>query len=100
MENEVISVKNRKKSSYNNQNEYLKCSNKKYLESRFVSETESGFISSEEISLLNNIQRMNKNVKEENASVSQTDPQQDIIKHNLTNKNKINNNYFIDSQMN
>ena len=91
MENEVISVNNKKKSSHNNQNENLKNSNKKYSESRFVSETESGFISSEEISLLNNMQKMNKKVKEEDASESQTDPKQDTINHNLTNKNKINN---------
>ena len=100
MENEVISVNNKKKNSHNNQNEYLKNSNKKYSESRFVSETESGFLSSEEISLLNNIQRMNKKEKEEDASESQTDPKQDSINHNLTNKNKINNNYFMDSQVN
>ena len=100
MENEVISVNNKKKSNHNNQNEYLKNSNKKYSESRFISETESGFISSEEISLLNNMQKINKKVKEEDASESQTDPKQDTINHNLTNKNKINNKYFIDSQAN
>ena len=101
MENEVISVNNKKKSSHNNKNDYLKNSNnKKYSESRFVSETESGFISSEEISLLNNIQKIGKKKKEEDASESQTDPKQDTINRNLTNKNKINNNYFIDSQSN
>jgi hypothetical protein len=100
MENEVISVNNKKKNSHNNQKEYLKNSHKKYSESRFVSETESGFISSEEISLLNNMQKISKKAKEEDASESQTDPKQDTINHNLTNKNKINNNYFIDSQVN
>ena len=100
MENEVISINNKKKNSHNNQNEYFKGSNKKYSESRFVSETESGFMSSEEISLLNNMQKMNKKAKEEDASESQTDPQQDTINHILTNRNKINNNYFMDYQTN
>ena len=100
MENEVISVNNKKKNSHNIQKEYLKNNNKKYSESRYVSEAESGFISSEEISLLNNMQKMSKKANEEDASESQTDPKQDTINHNLTNKNKINNNYFIDSQAN
>lgn len=92
IENEVISVNNKKK-NYNNFNQN-KINNKKYSESKFISDSESGFVSSEEMSLIKNIQKIDRNAKEEDASESQTD-KQEMINHNLTNKNKINNNYFI-----
>lgn len=96
---EIISVNNKIKitnniNNYNNANSN-KINHKKYSESKFIYDSESGFISSEEISLLNNI-KIDKKSKEEDASESQTD-KQEIINQNLTNKNKINNNYFIDS---
>ena len=94
---EIISVNNKIRN-----NNYKYISNelwrKKYSESNFKSDSESEFISSEEISILNNI-KINKKTKEEDASESQTD-KQEIINKNLTNKNKNNNNYFIDSILN
>ena len=93
IENEVISINN-KKSKY----EYYN-NNKKYYESKIISDSESGFLSSEEMSLLNNIQKMDIKRNEEDASESQTD-KQEVINHNLTNKNKLKNNYFISSQLN
>ncbi len=94
MENEVISVNNKKKNfKYNQKN----INNKKYSESKFVSESESGFVSSEEMSLIKNIEKIDRKTKEEEVSESQTD-NQEMINHNLTNKNKINNIYFMDSK--
>ena len=98
IDNEIISVNNKKKNSNNYLNQNKK-NNKKYSESQFISESESGFVSSEEMSLINNMQKMEKKAKEEDASESQTD-KQEKINQNLLNKNKINNNYFIDSELN
>ena len=100
IENEVISVNNKRHNYDKVLDNYLKTNNKKYSESRFLYESESGFISSEEMSLINNMQKMEKKTKEEDASESQTDYQQEVIKHNLTNKNKVTNNYFIESNIN
>ena len=104
LEDEVISVNNKKKKNCINHinNNIL---NKKYSESRYISDSESGFISQEEMSLVNNIAQIdekNNKEKEEDASESQTD-KQEIIKHNITNKNKINNNNYFkenNSQLN
>ena len=96
IDEEVISVNNKKKNHINlniNNNQI----NKKYSESRYVTDSESGFISQDEFNLVNNIPQIKDDkiiTKEEDASESQTD-KQDIIKYNITNKNKINNdNYF------
>ena len=96
IDEEVISVNNKKKNHINlniNNNQI----NKKYSESRYVTDSESGFISQDEFNLVNNIPQINEDkliTKEEDASESQTD-KQDIIKHNISNKNKVNNiNYF------
>ena len=99
LDDEVISINNKKKNNkkYLNQNKLN--NNKKYSESKLISDSESGFVSSEELSLLNNIQKIDKKSKEEDATESQTD-KQEIINHNLTNKNKKNNNYFIESNLN
>ena len=104
IDSEVISVNNKKK-NHNNYN-IIPNNNKiskKYSESRYINESETSFISSEEINVLNNIQKIDTNKikpKEEDASESQTqtDKQQEIINHNIANKNKINNNnYFVNN---
>ena len=102
LEDEVISINNKKKNNFINHINHINNNlpNKKYSESRYITDSESGFISQEEISLMNNIVQIdNKKIKakEEDASESQTD-KQEIIKHNITNKNKLNNNnYFKDN---
>ena len=93
LDNEVISINNIKSKNKNHD------INKKNNDSKFISDSESGFLSSEEMSLLNNIQKLDRKRKEEDASESQTD-RQEIINHNLTNKNKLKNNYFVSSQIN
>ena len=94
LEDEVISVNNKKKNNYNHINYNPNIPNKKYSESRYITdkaESESAFISQEETSLMNNIAKIK--TKEEDASESQTD-KQEMINHNLMNKNKINNNNY------
>ena len=100
IDSEIISVNNKKKNynNYNYINQNTNLNQKKYSESKFITDSESGFVSSEEISLLNNI-KVEKKTNEEDASESQTD-KQEIINQNLTNKNKINNKYFVDSILN
>ena len=100
IDSEIISVNNKKKNynNYNYINQNTNLNQKKYSESKFITDSESGFVSSEEISLLNNI-KVEKKINEEDASESQTD-KQEIINQNLTNKNKINNKYFVDSILN
>ena len=102
VEKEVISVNNKKKDNCNHINYNNKNLNKKYSESKYIteSESESCFISQEEINLINNIPQIETNKiksKEEDASESQTDKQQEIINHNITNKNKNNINYFVEN---
>ena len=105
IDSEVISVNNKKKNhiNYNIMNNDNNKLNKKYSESRYINESETSFISSEEINVLNNLQKVEANKikpKEEDASESQTqtDKQQEIINHNIANKNKINNNnYFVNN---
>ena len=94
LEDEVISVNNKKKNNYNHINYNPNIPNKKYSESRYITDkadSESAFISQEETSLMNNIAKIK--TKEEDASESQTD-KQEMINHNLMNKNKINNNNY------
>ena len=98
LDNEVISVNNKKKS--NNKNINNDVYNKRYSESRFVGDSESGFISAEEMSLVKNLPQIETKpvkTKEEDASESQID-KQETINRNISNKNRINNNnYFNES---
>ena len=70
VEKEVISVNNKKKDNCNHINYINKNLNNKYSESKYITESESGFISQEEINLINNIPQIETNKiksKEEDA---------------------------------